>query len=354
MTRVNFILILSFCCQAIFSQSLELKKYYQLINKAELALVEENYSASLKIYKEAFKAYRKGFASDYYNAALVAAQLKKYSQTYLYLKELAALGSDPKSNAYKDLVLLKGFWSSKYGPRAEILDSTTNKTYNKIYREIVLQLVENDQHFRHLKGSYTLYQDTINAIDKENVKTLLSLIDKYGFPSERLTGLNKEGLGLPATTIIIHQNKRKGRIFDFSEIVRKAILAGEFKNTQGSFFIEGNTGKLNGIYNPYSLMRASYDSVIIYKDEFGKTLKKDTTLFTEWGYGKINDSTLNKIKENRKELMLEPIELALKKDIFRLTKQPEYRLGSFDSGVTWQRVNFSEFLYMKEHLIYVN
>jgi uncharacterized protein YdcH (DUF465 family) len=265
---------------------------------------------------------------------------------------LAALGLDPKT--FKDLALLKEFWSSKYGDRAETLDKTTKKIYNKYYRETVLQLVEKDQHFRKLKDAYTIYRDTISAIDKENVKTLLMLIDKYGFPSEHLTGLNKDGLGLPIATIIIHQNLRKGRIFDFSDIVKKAIIAGEFKNTEGSYYIEGNTGKINEIYNPYSLMRASYDSIIFCKDEFGNTIKKDTTFFTEWGYSKINDSTIKKIEENRKELMLEPLSQALKKDIYRLTKQPDYWLGSIDSGVTWRRVRFSEFIYMKEHLRYVN
>jgi hypothetical protein len=323
-----------------------------LINKAELALVDHDNKVALKLFAEAFRNRKYGFANDYFNAALLAAIIGDNKKTYNYFKELSKLGLDPRT--FKNIDILKKFWLSKYGSKTELLDSITPKIYNLEYRSTVLNLVKRDQLFRNKRNAYNLYKDTINSIDKENVQTLLSLISKYGFPSERLTGLNRNGLGLPAATLIIHQNFRKDRIFDFSEILKNAIYSGDFKNTDASYYIEGNTGKLNGIYNPYSLMRASYDSSLISLDKFGTAFKKDTTFYTNWGYSKLLDSSAIKIEVNRRDLFLEPLLDALKKDIFRLTVYPDFALGAPDSGVTWRRVRFSEFVYMKEHLSYIN
>lgn len=101
-------------------------------------------------------------------------------------------------------------------------------------------------------------------------------------------------------------------------------------------------------------MKASYDTSVIHIDKTGLKAKKDTTLFTNWGYSKISDSAALKIEENRSDLLLENLHEALKKDIFRITTYPDFALGSPDSGVTWRRIRFSEFVYMKEHLSYVD
>ena len=325
--------------------------YYGLVNKAELALVNSENKVALKLYEDAFRIRKYGFANDYFNAALLSAIIGDNKKTYNYFKELSKLGLDPRT--FKSIEILKNFWLSKYGLKAELLDSITPKIYNSEYRFTVLKLVERDQLFRNKKNAYTLYKDTINSIDKENIQILLSLISKYGFPSERLTGLNRNGLGLPAATLIIHQNLRKDRIFDFSQILKNAVYSGDFKNKDASYFIEGNTGRLNGIYNPYSLMRASYDSSLISLDKSGTQIKKDSTFYTKWGYSKLPDSSAIKMELNRSDLFLEPLADALKKDIFRLTLYPDFALGAPDSGVTWRRVRFSEFIFMKEHLTYI-
>ncbi len=358
MSKYILVLFLLIIFSSTNAQTIEIKefnkdlvRYYDLIDKAEQSLVNENYNSALNLYDKAFRIYKNSFAADLYNSALIASISGKYNKTYKYLAELSKLGLDP--NSLKELKMLNGFWNSSYGKKAEVLDSLTPKTYDVEYRNTILELEEKDQHFRRMKNSYKLYMDTINSIDKENVDVLLNLIKTKGFPSERLTGVSRNGIKLPALVIIIHQNNRKGRVYNFSEIIKNAAFSGDLRNTTASYYIEGATGTRGGIYNPFSLIRGSYDSSFIVLDKMGNQIKKDTTFYTKWGYSKIEDSILKKNELNRSSLHLENTQLALKKDIFRMTKYPELVIGSPDSGLTFRRTKYSEFLYMKEHLSYL-
>jgi hypothetical protein len=117
-----------------------LKEYYGVINSAELALVNHDNSKSLKLYNKAFKIRKEGFSSDYYNAALVSALNENYKETFHFLNELSKLGLDPRT--FKNIDIFKKFWLSKYGIKAELLDSLTPKIYNVEYRSAVYNLLK--------------------------------------------------------------------------------------------------------------------------------------------------------------------------------------------------------------------
>jgi len=48
------------------------------------------------------------------------------------------------------------------------------------------EMENKDQEFRH---DYQSFQDTIQKIDIENISKLVTLVNKYGFPSEEMLGL---------------------------------------------------------------------------------------------------------------------------------------------------------------------
>jgi hypothetical protein len=68
-----------------------IKKYYELINNAELKIIENDYSNAQKLYKEAFK-YKKYNGKDLYNAFLCSFYIHDTLNAKLYINKLAFYG----------------------------------------------------------------------------------------------------------------------------------------------------------------------------------------------------------------------------------------------------------------------
>lgn len=88
-----------------------------------------------------------------------------------------------------------------------------------------------DQEFRAKSGSYDVYGDTIQKIDKNNVKILKYIIDKYGFPNENLIGReNPMEDDIPSFIVFLHQCQKMSKNkedYDFTSIQIEAVKKGE-------------------------------------------------------------------------------------------------------------------------------
>ena len=69
-----------------------LYKYYQLVNKAELSVIDSNFKKALQLFEKAFVYKQSPFAVDIYNAAVCAMMLKDYRKTSTYLTKVFEKG----------------------------------------------------------------------------------------------------------------------------------------------------------------------------------------------------------------------------------------------------------------------
>jgi len=198
-----------------------------------------NKDSSLIYYRIAFKQ-KKPLAREIYNAAVVAAELRRFSDVSVYLTDLLQLGVSKEE--LKNIVSFQQFFKSKF---CKVLFATKHQvTYNVAYRESIERLIKRDQLFRKTAQSYNLYSDTIKSIDKENITEFLSLVKKLGFPTEGKIGiLNLEGLAIPVyAPIIIHQSAGSWQQFDFAPLLKENIWNGNVENKAGFYMLNRATG----------------------------------------------------------------------------------------------------------------
>jgi hypothetical protein len=319
----------------------DVANYYRLVDSAELAIVENNFSESVKFYYKAEKI-RPMFGRDLHNAAIAASKVNDLNNVIFFTKKMAEKGYD-----------LSNFKNSKSGLQKfynEIVRACQSvrllPSINKKYCDTLQKMIKLDQEFLKPPEFRKANKDTIDKIFIGNAMKLVQLIYLYGFPSEERIGIDT--IADPAVLMIHQRGGEKNRVVDFSNIVRTAVLNGELNNKTGSFLIENSEGKLGLIYNCLSLMRGSFDTFVMAKSPSDVLVKKDTTYFTNWGTDPISDSTKNAFNKRRKELYLDSVEDSFKKAVFQ-NSHPEFNLGNRDSGVTIMWRNYANFLYMQNN-----
>jgi len=327
------------------SQQKSVKEYYEKINKAELNIIKENYALSLSLYGQAFKLHDP-FGIDILNAAIVAAKINNDNEVKNDFNRLQSKGFDV--NSLKQNPVFTNYFKKNY----IAVKATISNKINVIYRNRLLEMVEADQKFLKSKESRKIYKDTINKIFQNNARELVFLIQKYGFPSEEKVGIGVNNISNIVFAIIVHQSAGEKQVINFSGYLKHAILSGNFDNRQGSYLIEASEGRLNLLYNPLSLMRASYDTFILIKDPNGLTRKKGTTFYTKWGFDKLTDSAILKFDMARNQLYLDSVSESFKKSVFNISNM-EFALGNDDSGITYQRTKYAEFLHMQNSMSYL-
>lgn len=114
--NISFLLIILLFHQNTFGQLPDsLKKYYTLVNKAELAIVDSDYSLALTHYRKAFTFNATPFKKDIYNEAVCAVLLKDYAKAFCNFKILSDYGYQIDSLISKKEFI--NFFNSKYGKR---------------------------------------------------------------------------------------------------------------------------------------------------------------------------------------------------------------------------------------------
>jgi hypothetical protein len=346
---IRLIIVITFCVpKFVCGQTNDLKAYYENIHKAELAIVDSNYASALESYQEAFKNKNYPFSQDLFNATLVSAISVAYPKTLIYLEKLFKLGF--KLDLLDTIPICKEFLNSPYGKIARQQSKNSKPIFNKKYKKEIEKMVSDDQYFRIKPDGYKLYGDTIKQIDKQNVDKLLKLVSKYGFPSEEKIGISSNANFSPIYFVLIfHQNNgAKYQTYNYSKILKAAILSGELRNSIGAVLIEGADG--NKYYDAFQLVKAKFDTTILIADSFGNLNKVDTTYETKWGYLKSTATEMEKYNSKRKEIYLEPIEESIKKIIFCIT--PNYFLFDASSKSIFKWGNYKDFLHLKNNLNY--
>lgn len=234
------------CLISLFTfaqQNDALRNYYTTINKAELAIVDNDLAKAKKQYEAAFTTGY-SFPIDTYNALRVSYNLKDTLSSITYFNELARLGQEKEK-------FLKYFLHTD-APNDTYLDYAT-KDYDTLHAAVsngamhalakrVDMILAMDQDCRKREMS-----DAQFAACNDNVRDFLyQYIDTYGFPGHRQTGLFEKVVGQgpnPSSFDLIFWHMRgmtEERIYDIAlDNVHKGLYDAR-KYARGFCF--GNSG----------------------------------------------------------------------------------------------------------------
>ncbi len=164
-------------------------EYHKLINKAEIKIVESDFENSLNHYQKAFEMVDKPFAKDLYNASLCSEKLNNDSITYLLVKQQVQKGIPLKFFKSKYYMHFKksNFWETLKREEKTLI-RLAKQNVNQDYLNKLKELEKLDQKIRKRKYGYPM-SDTIRKVDSINMLKLVSLIDKFGYPSENVIGI---------------------------------------------------------------------------------------------------------------------------------------------------------------------
>ena len=209
------------------------KSYYNLVNQAEIKIIEDNYNEAVDLYLKAFKTVPNGFVRDYYNATVCAIKIAKYDTTFFLLDSLVTKGVGKSiftTYSVFNPLKKKPKWQlflSNFDKNRQVFLNKKNVELERILKGIQYS----DQEFRAKPNSYQEYTDTIKKIDKNNVRILKQLIEKYGFPNERLIGReNPKEDNIPSFIVFFHQCQKMSENredYDFTSIQIEAVKKGE-------------------------------------------------------------------------------------------------------------------------------
>lgn len=278
--------ILIVCLTMSFAFSQDYIKYNKLITKAENEILDSSYNEALAIYDQVLKKYDFVFAKDCYTALQIVSFSNDSVQAQFFLRkgikqglELDLLENAPFISRFSTLSWWKPFILSEY-------DSLHNIYLSKINLKLRDQLIKlatldqlytkklNRYRFRiiHQIIAYRKWKKEIgNIVEIE----LLPLIEKHGFPGEKLVGINtnirfndtttndflisqiKKGIGGPesvnAYLILIHYiSGRKNKLdFHLLENVRCGNLPAIQYASLQDFCMKYDSEIKSGYYNQW-------------------------------------------------------------------------------------------------------
>jgi hypothetical protein len=181
-------------------------EYFQFINEAESFILNDDYTSALKYYKKAFNTNTKPIANNCFTAAQVSATCNCLNY-FIYFSRKGFENGITFIDLVKDSIL-KDFI------KANNLDLRLNQYYkndSEVYEKNVdFDLKNKLNKLSNIDNKWKIqYIDSLSSIDNENKilyhriydsivaviveKELIPIINDYGFPGERLIGIEKVG-----------------------------------------------------------------------------------------------------------------------------------------------------------------
>lgn len=182
-------------------------EYYHALNKAKVSVIEGDRATATNLYFDTFQKFEFAFARDCYNAIELAASAEDETKLVYFIKRglqqgipfeiiarMKSLESFKKTPFWKDVLQQKDSLRTLY-----------NASINWEIRNEVTQMFREDQEIREryyqvgiLKRKKTGKQ--WEALNTTQVKRLIEITKQYGFPGERLIGLDTDEMHPKITT----------------------------------------------------------------------------------------------------------------------------------------------------------
>ncbi len=307
---VIFVLLRSFsslCQDTYFS-------YAKMINKAEMAIVHQNFKQAQTIYDSAFAIKSKKFSKDYYNALVCSIIIKNIAKSEEYISTLidrGALLDNIKTDTVINKVMQMPFWANIITDYSARHKKAIKKFNYPLFKELEF-LRARDQHMRGREGSYKVWGDTIKKLDVINYKRLDEIFETYGFPDEELIGNeNPRYDDLPHYIILRHLQGDKE--YDRSVVMKKAVIEGRFSAKYFAWVMDYENDER---HNP--------------EINFGVTLyyEIDNQLYLD----KFSDKFKLKVNRNRESVGLENVDDYQQKILYE-RKDKRFNFGNH-SGIS--------------------
>lgn len=94
-------------------------------------------------------------------------------------------------------------------------------------RKLFKELSYKDQEYRIKEGSYSLYGEKIDSIDKENISEFFKLIKLYGFPSEKQLGAKRMSIDFESSIVLHHHCQQRSldtiNNYPFTQLFKTSI-----------------------------------------------------------------------------------------------------------------------------------
>lgn len=294
----NLIILIFFVLPNVFYS--QKKEYYSLVNEAEFFIVENKLKLANEKYIEAFKLQIDFKIVDIVNSLKCSCILNDTLPSIL-IKTLEEKNVTNKL-IKQDKVLKKCFKAKKI-----ILDNS-KATIDENYLKLINAIVDKDQAIRHKPNAYVKYRKEMDSIDNENFIEFISLIEKFGFPSESKIGVSNNLRGYLEWEIVIrhlfqHASKinsslKPETLTKMKEILNKALLNDDITPMQFAYYLELEK---NNVY---------YENWILSKLDNN-----------EWGVPQSIIVKMEEIDEKRNQIGLCSIREHIKKTYFENNKK---------------------------------
>ena len=253
--------------------------YHPYINKAELAIIDQNYRLAFENYERAFLSGQIGFGKDYQNATMCAIEVKEYDRAIEFLEKLVSKGIEKyffehNRNLYKELQThgFEEFLARFDELKQRSFDLTANF-------EVMGELGERenrDQEFRH---DYKTFIDTIQKIDAENISSFLNIVDQYNFPSEEMLGLQSPQADNSGYHYILWHHLKNWKsdttLTDIRPVIIEAVKKGKLSSANAASYLDLAESQLGFIGNYGSTKVIKFgDEKKLYTISYGKEEEK--------------------------------------------------------------------------------
>ena len=283
---VLMILLFTGCEQ---KRQIDIQKYQELVDEAELAICGEDYRNALDNYGIAFRQIERPFGKDVYNAALAAHAADFRAERDQYLQQLVN-GSD-------DLGFIKSTFLANFMSvqEWEIIESNRKQEYDAAFRAEMNEIRNRDQLFR---SDYDNYKDTINALHILNLERLLKITAAQQFPAQMEMGYSENLRSQPHHIVLYHtahQRSYDKSVMDLDPIIRVAIKKGRLDPELGIEYVKYQEDPEYGRLETYSTWQYSHP------------LLPDSMSYAKWA-PKFSKSELKEINQIRRERYADSIE----------------------------------------------
>lgn len=285
-------------------------EYHKQAREIENKILDSSYSEAVKMYHSLFREYDFVFAEDCFRAAQTACVDGDTTSAFTFLKRATKQGLTMKRILTDSLLvdLQKSNNWTEYESKYDSLRKIYSASINWELRSKINELYDLDQFYRdkhELHPWNFLWRPLIAVKWKKVVREIVEneltpLILKYGFPNEKLIGLDEASFH--------HKHQYDKLKSNFAFIILVHYFSHSRPTTLNEILLSNiETGNISP---------RQYASLIDFQAQWGRNKYYKGLHYNEWHSSK-NEKDLDQINKNREAIGLEDLE----------TKKVKYQRG---------------------------
>lgn len=238
MKKLGYVLMMYLLCtfNAFGQKQLDVKQYYEKVNKAELLLIDEYWNDAIVCYSQAFDVGMV-IPVDAYNAFRVACLQRDTLNALKFFEKLVQVGQDLKylnKNSFKKAAYFNDDFFDFVTKDYDTLRAYYQPKQMLALNEALGKVLAIDQSCRNALNDNVSAEEkarVLSRCDSLAYEALHSFIFQYGFPSYILIGLREpdyKTVMIFSTIDILMVHNRGNADFPIFELVHKAVKNGDY------------------------------------------------------------------------------------------------------------------------------